>query len=71
MHVVRSLTHWGREMKKVFNLKRGSGSKKVNKGTRWCAVAQEEDAETEHLPGADGTRWFVLWLQSWGKAQLG
>lgn len=74
MRVVRSLTHWGREMKKVFNLKRVSGSKKMNKGTCLYAVAQrvqEEDVKMEHWPGTGGTRWFVLWLQCWGKAELG
>lgn len=40
MHVVCSLTHWGREMEKVFNLKRDSGSKKMNKRTCLYAVAQ-------------------------------
>lgn len=40
MLVACSLTHWGSGMKKSFNLKRGTGSKEMNKHTYLYAVAQ-------------------------------
>ena len=63
-----------RNEKKYLILKHGSGSTKMNKHTCLYTVAQwaqEEDGKMEHLSGADGTCWFVLWLQCWGKTELG
>lgn len=40
MQLVCSLTHWGSEMKKAFNLKCGTGGKEMNKRTYLYVVAQ-------------------------------
>lgn len=61
-------------MKKGFNLKRGSGSRKVNKHACLCVVAQQAEGENikiEHLPGADGAGLCcsagerLSWVNSW------
>lgn len=77
LSVLCSLPHWGREMKKGFNLKWGSGSRKMNKHTCLCAVAQQaerENVKIEHLPGADGAdgagfccsaRGRLSWVNPW------
>lgn len=49
LSVLCSLPHWGREMKKGFNLKWESRSRKMNKHTCLCAVAQQEEGKTLRL----------------------